>query len=648
MSFSTVYSETLRPSPTLHTMRPENVFQGQSIDDVRRHICLLTVALARYQDGQPTPSSLLDNDPELRKRFTLLRHVSTLLTIGTDSDKNAASVNFAVTGSIETDRIVSIIATQNAPAVLEPTSDAVIVKLEIGNSQGGVLSGLLERWWESSGKTTFDQHLRDITAILSHILQLPAPDRFPLEGPLTYWVTRRAFMTLSARLENAKAIWGRLPAQLMQMWSDAHDDPDQGYTVSFRDAASSPFAMRLARHGIQPDDSVGSASSSSHSRFSGSAKAWLSVIAAFLDKLQRILIPKGVRTAVELEKQQTIDVSVALSFLDRILTSTLLEELTRSTFNQKLQDCYNECQKARREKWIKGVHRAGHLADQEHSQSGEVGAELHNEDALDDSDSDSSNQEPAENAVTHLWRYLQTLTAWHSAARAFCRLRIPSQPLVVYQLKSRPSLPINQEHIQQFVEDYLTAVEDYFGGREGTAYKNANALLKKAFYQKDGRQLNPVFKIPPLHAEAALMALACSRLHPSEAPQVNSLENVDTIFTSAQVVIGVSKKCCRCCSLFAQHMANNSQEGQELQFVLPGTHSIIYPWLPPAFGVPDHVLVSMRGVLFATFHRVAVEHITGLTSTQSSPTSSLGEPGIPGPEELAESVDWDPSNEDED
>ncbi|KAI0363962.1 hypothetical protein BV20DRAFT_974999 [Pilatotrama ljubarskyi] len=124
------------------------------------------------------------------------------------------------------------------------------------------------------------------------------------------------------------------------------------------------------------------------------------------------------------------------------------------------------------------------------------------------------------------------------------------------------------------------------------------------------------------------MALARACHHPSEAPRVKGLENIDTTFTSNEVVIGISKKCCRCCSLFAQHMATSLQEGQEeLHFVLPGTHSIIYPWLPPAFGVPDHVLASMRRVLFATFHHVAVQHDAGFTSTQSSPASDDIEDG---------------------
>ncbi|KAI0357016.1 hypothetical protein OH77DRAFT_1423306 [Trametes cingulata] len=613
MSASLVDSERSKPSPIFNNWKAENVFKGRTADDMRRQIGLLTVALARCPDGPPTSSALFSNDLGLKKKLNLLRHVATLLTIGTDSDRTAATVNAAVTGSLEPDRVVCLIATESGPAALntDSTSDAEIVKLEVGENRDEIASDLLENWFERSGKCKFGQHLREITAILSYILGRPAADRLPLLPKLSLWITRRAFMKLSARLHNADAIWGKDLAKLMELWS-AHHHSDESIIVSIR----SPYprlSSVLAKHGIQPVKPDDSTTNSDHSAFSGTRKAWLSVIISLLSALQRILLPAGKMRSAELSKVECTATSFAIRYLDEILTSNLITKLGGDQFNHELQGYYSNCQKIRHAKW-------GHLTGQAQQQHGDPSPELEDEDALDDSDSDSSNKEPAEDAVGHLWRYLQTLTAWRSAAEAFCCLRIPPQPLVVYQLRSSPTLTIDKGHVEEFVNSYLAAVKEHCGGSEGAAYENADAFLKKAFYEKDGRQVKT--PVPPtLHAEAALMALARSRYHPSEAQQVQGLESVDSILTSDQVVIGVSKKCCHCCSLFAEHMSSSSEEDQKLEFVLPGTHSIIYPWLPPTFGVPDHVLASMRAALLATFHRVALEHDAGLASTQFSPTS---------------------------
>ncbi|KAI0356998.1 hypothetical protein OH77DRAFT_1477311 [Trametes cingulata] len=622
MSASLVDSERSKPSPIFNNWKAENVFKGPSADDMRRQICLLTMALARCPDGPPTSSALLSSDLGLKKKLNLLRHVATLLTIGTDSDRTAATVNAAVTGSLEPDRVVCLIATESGPAALDnnSTSDAEVVKLEVGENRDEIASDLLENRFERSGKCKFDQHLREITAILSYILGRPAADRPPLLPKLTFWVTRRAFMKLSARLHNANAIWGKDLAQLLRLWSE-QDHPDEPIIVSMR-LPSPIFSSVLADSGIQPakpEDSTHN-SKSNHSEFSGTRKAWLSVMSSLLSVLQEILLPGGRMRGAELDKVESITTSVAIRSLDQILTSNLATKLDGDRFNHKLQGYYNDRQKAKHRKWLREIHQAGHIMEQAQQQHGDLEPELDEADALDDSDSDSSNKEPAEDAVGHLWRYLQTLTAWDSAAKAFCHSRFPPRPLVVYQLRSSPTLTIDKDHVEEFVNSYLAAVKEHCGGSEGAAYGNADAFLKKAFYEKDRRQVKTPVR-PTLHAEAALMALARSRYHPSEAQHVQGLESVDSIFTSDQVVIGVSKKCCRCCSLFAEHMSSSSEEDQKLEFVLPGTHSIIYPWLPPTFGVPDNVLASMRGALFATFHRVALEHDAGLASTQSSPTS---------------------------
>lgn len=94
-------------------LQPEDVFEGDTPDDLRCHISILSIALTRCGYGEPTSSRLPKDVPgNSRRMYNLLRHISTLLTIGTPRDYTAASVN-AVTGLIEQDRVSSIIATTN-------------------------------------------------------------------------------------------------------------------------------------------------------------------------------------------------------------------------------------------------------------------------------------------------------------------------------------------------------------------------------------------------------------------------------------------------------------------------------------------------------------------------------------------------------
>lgn len=51
-----------------------------------------------------------------------------------------------------------------------------------------------------------------------------------------------------------------------------------------------------------------------------------------------------------------------------------------------------------------------------------------------------------------------------------------------------------------------------------------------------------------------------------------------------------------------------------LQFILPGTHATIFPWIAPPIGLPVDVLIKMRSELFTIFHYVVSTHVTGRRS----------------------------------
>ena len=52
---------------------------------------------------------------------------------------------------------------------------------------------------------------------------------------------------------------------------------------------------------------------------------------------------------------------------------------------------------------------------------------------------------------------------------------------------------------------------------------------------------------------------------------------------------------------------------------LPGTHAIIFPWVPPE-NLPEKILTTIRDQLVSIFHEF--DRIKSRSSTQSSPTSS--------------------------
>ena len=49
-------------------------------------------------------------------------------------------------------------------------------------------------------------------------------------------------------------------------------------------------------------------------------------------------------------------------------------------------------------------------------------------------------------------------------------------------------------------------------------------------------------------------------------------------------------------------------------FILPGSHAVVYPWLPPPQGIPLEVLRKMRDELLKVFHE-AIRDGSGFGST---------------------------------
>ncbi|KAJ3745403.1 hypothetical protein DFH05DRAFT_1487823 [Lentinula detonsa] len=109
-----------------------------------------------------------------------------------------------------------------------------------------------------------------------------------------------------------------------------------------------------------------------------------------------------------------------------------------------------------------------------------------------------------------------------------------------------------------------------------------------------------------VHAEASLMGLASSTI------QVCS-HHLHSQSHLSETPVGISKKCCRLCWLLKEHL---NAEYPDLNLVLPGTHGIFYPWIPPP-GIPDAILKSLRDELVKAIRTVIKTSLTAPDSRQS-------------------------------
>ncbi len=88
-------------------------------------------------------------------------------------------------------------------------------------------------------------------------------------------------------------------------------------------------------------------------------------------------------------------------------------------------------------------------------------------------------------------------------------------------------------------------------------------------------------------------------------------------------------QCCRCCAMLLELLQEWRMQqptpGQYPDLVLPGTHSSIFPWIPPTIGIPPEVLKRMREKLIGVLQDV-VRTAGGVEeSTQTSPALSVAE-----------------------
>ncbi|RPD53588.1 hypothetical protein L227DRAFT_396380 [Lentinus tigrinus ALCF2SS1-6] len=107
------------------------------------------------------------------------------------------------------------------------------------------------------------------------------------------------------------------------------------------------------------------------------------------------------------------------------------------------------------------------------------------------------------------------------------------------------------------------------------------------------------------------------RLHSTELTA--DVQKIATAFDHiGSLPIGITKKCCWACFRLAELLLEDTQR----DFILPGTHGVIYPWSPPPLGVSSQVLSRLRDELMGMVVRWAIEQVDYIdASRQSLPRS---------------------------
>ncbi|KAH9917160.1 uncharacterized protein BXZ73DRAFT_105632 [Epithele typhae] len=137
---------------------------------------------------------------------------------------------------------------------------------------------------------------------------------------------------------------------------------------------------------------------------------------------------------------------------------------------------------------------------------------------------------------------------------------------------------------------------------------------------KLGNQVMQKVNGASVHAEAALMARAwLSQNGDGSAASSEGEKLIQDVLLRERIPVGVSKKCCFCCDYLAQLLAEPSEDGRPgVKFVLSGTHSTVFPWVPPS-GLPRAVLVKLAKRLTDTLDEAIKTSSKDVGSTQTTP-----------------------------
>ncbi|KAI0633257.1 hypothetical protein C8Q77DRAFT_1113977 [Trametes polyzona] len=684
----------------------DNVFgPGDTPRGLRRDIGFLTCALSKYKHGESVPAVVSKKDKLAMRKFTLLGHIATLLTIGRAGDRSAATVN-AVAGSLEADYVNIVCAVNERPYIpksktgtgvptepVAPMSDdqgplgdiarcfrRVQIDEQWATRSRGVLYNATEKYVfqyifhlypcdscrsrsNLYRSVSYEDHLKQVGSIIQHLLSIPHERRRISKevavsvGLFNMFFVRRAHWKLAARIDTLLSgkIWEGNPLHRMRVWYSENADSITDGRVVF--PQPSPESTLLYQHGIV-SESVDLTNRTEYPITPQNIPLWFDVLDDVVKSIRDPLFGNGAisdfkqRPDHPPDRQQTIAILQAIVRLEWLLSSNLFDIFARHGAGQCLE-----------RRGLRGdqqlVSLEGFTVRDVEDQK-DIDAQATNE-AEDEGDDETASiaSDTAGGPVAQLQHHFQTITAWCTAIsaivnfKATLRVRLfsystsPCSEVVQEDLTSclafltrcqgissrylhlLDDLPDSPERVKWVAKARQILGEEHLSDPLAVAIESQLALpmtsAQKRHVQqsltKSARAAIGLSNRMVIHAEAALMDLALA-VGKGLMDQHEDVEILKSIFLphNNEVAIGVGKKCCKCCALFAALLANHPTDHEPLpKFLLPGTHSVIFSWRVPSVEVPLEVLRSMRAILFSILNGRVYAACSPFHSNQSLP-----------------------------
>ncbi|TFK81516.1 hypothetical protein K466DRAFT_667066 [Polyporus arcularius HHB13444] len=616
-----------------------------SDSDVRRDITLLSYLLSQVQYEKDFFGKSKAADKSDSNMLEAWSHLAFMLTTGDTNDP-------AVTGQVESDAITAAVVTRNVShrsSHASQTSQFLVSKLEAQKTG----KQLLNEYFSTSMDVPYSEHAADVFAILK-CLFAPVPNPAAVASKrtlaLTIFIARRCQLKLRAHINQGTKLWLKHPLELSHSW---YHGPVREKPVSKQFLLPAGVQDFLVSFNLHPEPVPPSKEGDlTYTVSQDTTVSWVDMLNESLKTMREMYRPSD-----QWDGDEAYALYKAIVILHYAAIRGVLEHLVTSELAAVLAANYSlgAQSSSKLGEAIMTLSRDPATASPSATASppaaayppatasppagtfssiaapglamGEAKVEDQPEDGGNETGEDKRDNQDShegietvpedipvtgEGAGAFMVRYLRTLCIPYAAARynVLYGERMPSRNIrfEAYMLSSKPSIPsVTVDTVHEF----------------------AHRFFKRfAFPQVDSEDLTSVFKTlaKPLargpldvaeHAEATLMAFAYSSrceggtVH-GTVPGPGTLSTVLSMFQAPRVPVGVSKKCCFCCYTLAALLKKHAR----LDFVLQGTHSVIYPWVPPD-GIPVGVLIDLRLALVRVLYDTIAEAVKTVRPLQT-------------------------------